>query len=88
VEEDGEYKETIRHGGGTEDVGKEGRSTELGTRSSWGNRKGDRNTGITLEKYKGRETEIMCTVRALEWHWLRKGVGGTGDENIEVALEG
>jgi len=55
----GDTKEQIRpcaHGDGTEDVGKEGRSTELGTRSSWGNWKGDRNIGITLEKHKGRET--------------------------------
>jgi hypothetical protein len=73
VEEDREYKETIRHGGGTEDVGKEGRSTELGTRSSWEKRKGDRNIGITLEKHKGRETgDDMYE------HWNGNGSGGGG----------
>ncbi len=47
---------------------------------------GDRNTGITLEKHKGRETGDD-TVIALERLWLRRGVGGARYENTELALE-
>ncbi len=72
-------------------------------RKTWGRKAGALNWAPDYHERRGRETgiqelpwksikegrrEIMCTVRALEWHWLRRGVGGTGDENMEVALEG